>query len=126
MKNEDRNSEAVKLAKKLCHYRCVICGWPQGQYLDDNIEGLIDGAHIKEFSSDKDADVTKNIIALCPNHHRLFDRNYFYISQDFKVVYYDQKNEMNGIELEIEYVEKKYLRSKQSTVEEYWEKQKNS
>lgn len=54
---------------------CCICGWN---------EGVIDMAHIGEhrkgfhFTYD-------NIVPLCPNHHRLFDRNLFNENEKEKI-----------------------------------------
>jgi predicted restriction endonuclease len=45
--------------------RCAVCGWDKAPN---------DVAHIIA-RKDGGADVLENVVMLCPNHHRLFDRD---------------------------------------------------
>ncbi len=121
-KEEYRDTYESQRAKTLCGNRCVLCGWPHNTMQESDAARIVEGAHIKEFKKDSDADIAKNIIALCPNHHTEFDHNYFYIDLDYTVTYYDPDIKGNGIKLDIEYVEKKYLLDKKNAVLSYWNK----
>lgn len=115
-----RNSEASKKGLFYSNYKCVICGWNKRTK-----EGfpLVEGAHIKPFTNDITADVPSNIIALCPNHHTMFDRFLFYIDcESRKTVFLDITDEYHDIDISnnIRYVDKKYLAYRQ-----YLYKQKN-
>lgn len=121
-KEDNRDTYESRRAKMLCGNKCILCGWPYKTMQIEDSSKLVEGAHIKEFKKDVDADVAKNIIALCPNHHTEFDHNYFYIDLDYTVTYYDPTIKENGLKLNIEYVEKKYLQDKKNTVLSYWKK----
>jgi putative restriction endonuclease len=55
------------------NHRCVICGW--GPVHDGNAVGL-EAAHIRSLSAGGQ-DHVSNGLALCANHHALFDAGFF-------------------------------------------------
>lgn len=65
--------------------KCAVCSI--------SIEDIIEAAHIVE-KKDKGSDDIRNGIPLCANHHTLFDRHFFSINEEYKVVvsdHYDRK-----------------------------------
>ncbi len=59
-------------------YRCSFCGLK----ILNNLENIVDGAHIKPFSKFYD-DQINNGLSLCKNHHWAFDRFWFTINDDY-------------------------------------------
>ncbi|EAW35205.1 HNH endonuclease [Lyngbya sp. PCC 8106] len=59
-------------------YRCSFCGLK----ILNNLENIVDGAHIKPFSQFYD-DKINNGLSLCKNHHWAFDRFWFTINDDY-------------------------------------------
>jgi len=57
--------------------KCAVCSI--------SIEDIIEAAHIVE-KKDKGSDDIRNGIPMCANHHTLFDRNFFCIDEDFRIV----------------------------------------
>lgn len=113
-----RNISESQRAIQKCQGKCVICGWSK-----KNLNGkpLVEGCHLYEFSKEKAYDEYRNIIALCPNHHTEMDNNCFYIdSQDYTLHFYDKTNELNGLVLNIEYVDKNYLAYRQYLTLKKW------
>jgi putative restriction endonuclease len=62
--------------------RCAFCGLKVTKAINQNI---IDGAHIKPFSQFYDNRI-HNGIALCKNHHWAFDRGWFTIDEQYKII----------------------------------------
>lgn len=108
-----RNTNESKKGISCSNGKCVICGWNK-KTKDGN--SLVEGAHIKPFDKDISADVYKNIIALCPNHHTQFDRFLFYIDcESRRTVFLDISDEYHDVDVSnnIKHVEKKYLAYRQ-------------
>jgi predicted restriction endonuclease len=113
-----RNISESQRAIQKCHEKCVICGWN-----NKNLKGksMVEGCHIYKFSKEKEYDEHQNIIALCPNHHTEMDNDCFYIdSQDYTLHFFDSSNEFNGLTINIEYVDKKYLAHRQYLTLKKW------
>ncbi|MCQ2583425.1 MAG: HNH endonuclease [Treponema sp.] len=116
----NRNEIESKAALKKCNYTCVICGW---HVSDEQNHFIIEGAHLKAFSDDPLKDRRDNIIALCPNHHAMFDRYLFYIdSKSYNVIFKDTSNSFHNkcIKEKISYVKQEYLAFKQYQYNQYW------
>jgi putative restriction endonuclease len=47
--------------------------------------GIVEAAHIVPVSEPDSEDSVWNGIALCPNHHRLYDRNLLVLTEDLQV-----------------------------------------
>ena len=64
-----RDNENVALLKKWFDYRCQICGWST-----DTKHGgrYIEAAHILPKHKGG-SEIPRNILILCPNHHKVFD-----------------------------------------------------
>ena len=63
-------------------YRCAFC---ELQVLNSLNQHIVDGAHIKPFSQFRD-DRFDNGLSLCKNHHWAFDRGWFTVDDDYKIV----------------------------------------
>ena len=63
-------------------YRCAFCRLKVQRSINQYI---VDGAHIKPFSEFYDNQVN-NGISLCKNHHWAFDRGWFAIDDDYKII----------------------------------------
>ncbi len=108
-----RNKKESEKSIKLCQNRCVICGWNEH---DRHNSPLVEGAHIKPLEYDDTSDLYDNIIALCPNHHTLFDSYMFYIDpQTMHTVFMNKSNPYHNIDLsqKLRYVKKEYLAYRQ-------------
>lgn len=108
-----RNKYESLKSVKLCENRCVICNWCE---FDRNGSPLVEGAHVKPWKSDENADNFDNIIALCPNHHRQFDSLLFYINpQTLHTVFRDTSSPYHDIDLSgrIGYIKREYLAYRQ-------------
>lgn len=93
--------------------KCVICGWSKK---GNDGTPLVEGAHIKPYENDISADVYRNIIALCPNHHTQFDRFAFYIDcETRKTVFLDESDEDHSIDISdsIKHVDTRFLAYRQ-------------
>ncbi|KZL49702.1 HNH endonuclease [Nodularia spumigena] len=62
--------------------RCAFCGLKVSQNINQSI---VDGAHIKPFAQFYDSRI-HNGIALCKNHHWAFDRGWFTIDDQYKIL----------------------------------------
>lgn len=120
-----RNTAESQRAIQKCQGKCIICGWN-----NKNLKGksLVEGCHIYEYSQEKRFDEYRNIIALCPNHHTEMDNDCFYIdSKDYTLHFFDSDNAFNGLTVNIEYVDRKYLAHRQYlTLKKWSEIQPNS
>lgn len=77
-----RNAFFRKAVVHIYNYRCAFCGLKVTKSINQNI---VDGAHIKTFSLFYDSRVN-NGIALCKNHHWAFDRGWFTLDTQYKIV----------------------------------------
>jgi putative restriction endonuclease len=62
--------------------RCAFCGL---RIISSDNQNIVDGAHIKPFSEFRD-DRFDNGLALCKNHHWAFDRGWFSISDNYRIL----------------------------------------
>lgn len=113
-----RNKEESREGIRLCGNACVICGWNK-----TNTRGmpLVEGAHVKPFINDKSCDNRNNIIALCPNHHTMFDNFLFYIDPNTYIAkFFYVDDEFNNVDLsnKIKYVRVEYLAYRKYLYEE--------
>lgn len=63
-------------------YKCAFCGLKVIKPVHQNI---VDGAHIKPFAQFYDSRI-HNGIALCKNHHWAFDRGWFTVDNQYKIL----------------------------------------
>ena len=63
-------------------YKCAFCGLNVNRSLTQTI---VDGAHIKPFAQFYDSKID-NGISFCKNHHWAFDRGWFAINNDYKIM----------------------------------------
>ena len=77
-----RSTAFRRIVTSVYGYRCVFCGL---QIIDSRGQGVVDGAHIMPFSKFHD-DRISNGISLCKNHHWSFDRGWFSIDEDYKIL----------------------------------------
>jgi putative restriction endonuclease len=86
LKDEDRifvrNAAFRRNVVKLYNQRCAFCKMRVVSWDGQNI---VDGAHIMPFSEFHN-DLFVNGIALCKNHHWAFDRGWFGISSDYRII----------------------------------------
>ena len=68
--------------------RCAFCGLQ----VFNNLENIVDGAHIKPFGKFYD-DRINNGLSLCKNHHWAFDRFWFTLNDDFTIIVSDTLRE---------------------------------
>lgn len=66
----------------LYRQRCALCHL---KIVSHNNQNIVDGAHIKPFSEFHD-NLFDNGIALCKNHHWAFDRGWFSISDNYRII----------------------------------------
>ncbi|MGE5655641.1 MAG: HNH endonuclease [Actinomycetota bacterium] len=66
----------------LYDYRCAFCRLKVTRTLKQSI---VDGAHIKPFSEFYDSQVN-NGLSLCKNHHWAFDKGWFTIDNEYKII----------------------------------------
>ena len=62
--------------------RCAFCGL---RIISRDSTDIVDGAHIKPFYKFKDDNYT-NGLALCKNHHWAFDKGWFGIDDDYRII----------------------------------------
>jgi|Laugresbdmm110sn_1035088.scaffolds.fasta_scaffold41648_1 putative restriction endonuclease len=78
-----RDTKIAHDVKKLYNYECQICKFTiitkSGNYSE--------GAHIKPLGIPHDGDDNPdNLLCLCPNHHTMFDKGCFSISDDLNLI----------------------------------------
>lgn len=115
-----RNAKESALGIQLSGGKCVICGW---SVPDSTGVPLVEGAHVREFSSGNEFDVAKNIIALCPNHHTEYDAHLFYIDPQTRKLHHARDGwEFEGLDIsdKIRHVETRYLTFAKYQYDEYW------
>lgn len=72
----ERDAKFGPLIKKQFDYACAVCG--------TQLE-IVEGAHIIPVSVKESRDELWNGIAMCPNHHKLFDASAFIIKPDLAI-----------------------------------------
>ncbi|MEH2192596.1 MAG: HNH endonuclease [Nostoc sp.] len=77
-----RNAFFRKAIVNIYDYKCAFCGIKVTKSVSQNI---VDGAHIKPFSQFYDSKIN-NGIALCKNHHWAFDRGWFAVDEQYKII----------------------------------------
>jgi putative restriction endonuclease len=77
-----RNAFFRKAVVHIYDYRCAFCRLKVMRTLTQNI---VDGSHIKPFAQFYDNQVD-NGISLCKNHHWAFDRGWFAIDDDYRII----------------------------------------
>lgn len=77
-----RNAFFRKAIVQIYDYRCAFCGLKVSKTVKQNI---VDGSHIKPFSEFFDNKI-HNGIALCKNHHWAFDRGWFAVDEQYKII----------------------------------------
>ncbi|MEH2296760.1 HNH endonuclease [Nostoc sp.] len=77
-----RNAFFRKAIVSIYDYKCAFCGIKVTKSVSQNI---VDGAHIKPFSQFYDSRI-HNGIALCKNHHWAFDRGWFAVDEQYKII----------------------------------------
>lgn len=77
-----RGAAFRKIIVSLYDQRCTFCGL---RIISFDNQNIVDGAHIKPFSEFRD-DRFDNGLALCKNHHWAFDRGWFSINEDYRII----------------------------------------
>ncbi|GAP99107.1 hypothetical protein NIES2104_56650 [Leptolyngbya sp. NIES-2104] len=77
-----RNAAFRRIVVSLYEQRCAFC---RLKVVSQNSQDIVDGAHIKPFSEFRD-DHFDNGLALCKNHHWAFDRGWFSIDENYRIV----------------------------------------
>ncbi|MDJ0726225.1 MAG: HNH endonuclease [Prochloraceae cyanobacterium] len=79
-----RDGAFRRMITSIYGYRCAFCGLK----VLNNLENIVDGAHIKPFSKFYDNRIS-NGLSLCKNHHWAFDRLWFSLNDDYTIVVSD-------------------------------------
>lgn len=77
-----RNAAFRRIVVSLYQQNCAFC---RLKIVSRDSQDIVDGAHIKPFAEFHD-DRFDNGIALCKNHHWAFDRGWFSISDEYKII----------------------------------------
>ncbi|MEE3719597.1 HNH endonuclease [Tumidithrix elongata RA019] len=77
-----RDAAFRKIVVSAYEFRCAFC---ELQILNSLNQHIVDGAHIKPFSQFRD-DRFDNGLSLCKNHHWAFDRGWFTVDDDYKII----------------------------------------
>lgn len=78
-----RDTKIAHNIKKLYNHECQVCGVA----LQIKVTRYAEGAHIKPLGKPHNGDDnTDNLLCLCPNHHVLFDKGAFSISDEMELV----------------------------------------
>ena len=64
------------------NYSCAFC---KLRIISGNSQSIVDGSHIKPFAEFRD-DRLNNGLSLCKNHHWAFDRGWFSIDDDYRII----------------------------------------
>lgn len=83
-----RDQGLPREVKELYEYKCQICG----VRLESGNFWYVEAAHIRALGEPHNGiDALKNILCLCPNHHKLFDIGGFYIEDDLAIPALNEK-----------------------------------
>ena len=77
-----RDAAFRRIVVSVYEHRCAFCGM---QVFSSLNQSIVDGAHIMPFSKFRD-DRINNGLSLCKNHHWAFDRGWFSINDDFRIL----------------------------------------
>jgi putative restriction endonuclease len=77
-----RDAAFRKNVVSLYDQRCAFC---RLRIVSLDSQNIVDGAHIQPFSTFRD-DRFDNGLALCKNHHWAFDRGWFSVSDDYRIL----------------------------------------
>lgn len=78
-----RDSKISHDIKKLYNYECQVCG----TRIETKSGGYAEGAHIRPLGRPHDGDDnSNNLLCLCPNHHVMFDKGCFSLSDSLKLI----------------------------------------
>jgi putative restriction endonuclease len=77
-----RTAAFRRIVVSLYEQRCAFC---RLKIVSSGSQTIVDGAHILPFAEFRD-DRFDNGLALCKNHHWAFDRGWFGISDDYRIV----------------------------------------
>jgi len=78
-----RDTKIAREVKQLYNYQCQICN----ETINTKVGRYAEGAHIKPLGKPHNGDDnTNNLICLCPNHHVMFDKGLFSISDEFNLL----------------------------------------
>ena len=77
-----RNAAFRRNIVSLYDQHCALC---RLKIVSRDSQNIVDGAHIKPFSEFRD-DLFDNGLSLCKNHHWAFDRGWFGIRDDYRIV----------------------------------------
>jgi putative restriction endonuclease len=77
-----RDSRLGKKLKNLYSHKCQVCGIQ----ISTDAGFYAEAAHIKPVGAPHNGpDLMENLLCLCPNHHLMFDKGVFYISDDMSI-----------------------------------------
>ena len=82
-----RNAAFRRNIISLYEQRCALC---RLKIVSRDNQNIVDGAHIKPFSEFRD-DLFDNGLSLCKNHHWAFDRGWFGINDDYRIIVPDDR-----------------------------------
>ena len=78
-----RDSTIATDIKKMYEFKCQVCKFT----IKTDSGNYAEGAHIKPLGVPHNGnDRKENILCLCPNHHVMFDKGLFSISDDYKLI----------------------------------------
>jgi putative restriction endonuclease len=86
LKDQDRvfvrDAAFRRIVVRLYQHQCALC---RLKIVGSNNQTIVDGAHIKPFAEFRD-DRFDNGLSLCKNHHWAFDRGWFSIDDNYRVI----------------------------------------
>jgi putative restriction endonuclease len=82
-----RSATFRKEVLALYDQRCALC---RLRIISQDSENIVDGSHILPFSTFRD-DRYDNGLSLCKNHHWAFDHGWFGISDDYTIIFPDNR-----------------------------------
>lgn len=78
-----RDTKVTRHIKNLYNYECQACG----DTINTKSGKYAEGAHVKPLGRPHNGDDSiDNVICLCPNHHIMFDKGLFSISDDLELI----------------------------------------
>ena len=78
-----RDSTIATDVKKMYEFKCQVCEFT----IKTDNGNYAEGAHIKPLGTPHNGnDRKENILCLCPNHHVMFDKGLFSISDNYKII----------------------------------------
>lgn len=78
-----RDTKIARDVKKMYDFKCQVCQFT----IQSQNSRYAEGAHIKPLGNPHKGNDTKdNVLCLCPNHHVMFDRGLFSVTNDYKII----------------------------------------